>query len=112
MTPSKVIQGNTFTLQIALKADGVAYPDLAAADSVTCFLSSLDGNDTLTVADSDPNVTVDSPATGSVTWTLTSAQTDALATGLYNLAVQSVQGVSKLEWVDNNAVEIYNQRIA
>ena len=112
MKPTQIIQGNTFTLLINLQADGSAYNALASADSVTLILESLDRQSSTTATDSDGVVFLNTPSTGSIQWNLTSAVTDALALGTYNLYVQVATGASRLEWPDLNAIQIIDQRIS
>lgn len=110
---TKITKGNIHTLQLALTHNEIVYNDLGTADVIKVALVSKDGATSLTLDDSDSNVTLNDPITGTVKWQLTSAQTDALPLGLYDLAVQVEydSNVSKIEWVDENAVKIIRQLI-
>jgi ketopantoate hydroxymethyltransferase len=114
MATQTITQGNMFKIVVALTADDVAYADLGTADVVKVLLIAKSKVTSLALEDSDVNVTLDDPSTGSVSWQLTSAQTDALPLGSYDLAVQVEYGgnTNKLEWVEENAVRIIADYIA
>ena len=114
MATQQVTQGNMIKLVVALTENGTAYTALGTADIVKCRLEHKNKQTTLEIDSDDANVTLDDPLTGSVSWQLTSVQTDALALGVYDMAVQVEYGgnTKKLEWVELSAVEIVHDFIA
>lgn len=113
MAIQQVTQGNMFKIVAALTENSVAYADLGTADVVKVKLISRNKVTTLQLDDTDANVTLDDPATGSVSWQLTSVQTAALPVGIYHLSVQVEYGgnTNILEWVETNSIEITGQEI-
>ena len=111
MSATQVRQGNMFKLVIALTENSVAYADLGTADVVKGKLTSRNRVTTLTIDDTDGNFTLDDPATGSVSWQLTSAQTSILPVGVYRLSIQVEYGgnTNIIEWVDTACIEIIDQ---
>jgi len=112
MSIPKLIQGNMFKLEIALKENGTTYSDLAAADSVTVRIESVDGAESLQATNSDSTVTIDDPDVGTVSWQLTSVNTDAFPVGTYKVSVQVLYGgTNKIEWNEARTVEVVDQNI-
>ena len=113
MAATQVTKGNMFKLLVELTENGVAYADLGTADIVYMKLTANNRQTALPLDDTDANVTLDDPATGSVSWQLTSAQTAILPVGFYSLAVQVEYGsnTNSLEWIEANAIEIVTQDI-
>jgi hypothetical protein len=113
MSATQVIKGNMFKLVVALTENSVAYADLGTADVVKVKLTSSNGATSLELDDTDANVTVDDPSTGSVSWQLTSAQTVLFTLGVYSLAVQVEWGgnTNILEWIEGSTIEVIKQQI-
>lgn len=113
MAATQVIRGNMFKIVAAITENSIAYADLGTADVVKVKLTSSNKQTTLELDDTDANVTLDDPATGSVSWQLTSPQTALLPVGSYSLAVQVEYGgnTNILEWVESNSIEIVTQDI-
>ena len=111
MSATQVRQGNMFKLVVALTENSVAYAALGTADVVKAKLTSRNRVTTLTIDDTDGNLTLDDPATGSVSWQLTSGQTALLPVGVYRLSIQVEYGgnTNIIEWVDPACIEIVNQ---
>jgi len=114
MALQQITQGNMFEVIVALTENGSAYSALGTADIVKCRLEHRNKQTSLEIDSDDANVTLNDPATGSVSWQLTSAQTDALVLGVYDLAVQVEYGgnTNKLEWVESSSIEIVSDYIA
>ena len=100
-------KGNTFTFQTSLTLNGVVYPDLATATVVKCALvECATALNVVEVDSTDPNVVLDNPLAGDVSWTLTPAQTALLNNGLHSLAVQVEAGADVYEWVESKIVNV------
>jgi len=100
-------KGNTYKFQSSLSLNGATYTALSAATIVKCALVEVaTSSNVLEVDSSDPNVLLDDPATGDVSWVLTSAQTEALSLGIHSLAIQVEIAPEIYEWVEDKIVNV------
>jgi hypothetical protein len=100
-------KGNTYKFQSSLTLNGEVYPNLGTADVVKCALVEVaTGTNVLQVDSTDPNISLDDPLTGDVSWILTPAQTGLLNTGPHSLAVQVEIAGDIYEWVEDKIVNV------
>ena len=112
MALKEIIQGNDFTLRFPLTLNDATITDLAAADIVRVKVIRSDGSVFLESDTTNPNVTIDDPAVGTVQWVITSAQSTTLTPGTYTVAVQREDLGVILELNTKNAFKIIDQYIA
>ena len=111
MSQIRTHQGNATSIPITLKQNGSPITNLATATGIQFVLQSIDGGafavDTSTTSGEPPSgggITINSPATGSITVALDSTQM-AIAAGTYTVAVEVTWTASnKIEWVSRGSV--------
>ncbi len=111
MTEKSIRQGNMAKLVYNLLENGDPVTTLASAVEIRLALVKyLTTTVALETTDASSLVTVDDPQTGSISWQLTSTQTDGLAVGQYTTCIQAqYAGGQFLEWKDVGGVSITRQ---
>lgn len=99
-------------LVIQLTENDVTFTALNGASSVSVALYDMSTKAVVLLKDSsDPNVTLNDPEVGSISWQILSTDTVGLNSGKYGLAVQVKSGTSYIEWDDGYSVNLVNEII-